>query len=125
MTREVRPIELVYGDVPPSLNATLYRHWTQQRRAKKQWQTVFEQLLLPWRGDMWTKVRVEARLYFKTARRRDAGNYAALLDKALGDALVNLSLLADDTPEHYLFGGVVLLVDPEHPRTEVSLWPRT
>ena len=45
-------------------------------------------------------------LRFPARRRRDSGNYRVMLEKALGDALVEGGWLPDDTPEHYEFGGV-------------------
>lgn len=51
-------------------------------------------------------VEATAVLFFPVARRRDEGNYRWLLEKALGDALVNGGWLPDDTPDRYRFSRV-------------------
>lgn len=45
-----------------------------------------------------------ASLRFPVKRRRDEGNFRALIEKALGDALQNGGWIPDDTPELYRFG---------------------
>lgn len=96
------------SDTPPSLNAVgLYQHWRQVHRAKQRWQNDLGMLLL---AESVPKelavVRAHAVLRFPQRRRRDEGNFRALLEKALGDALVGGGWLADDTPERYRFGAV-------------------
>jgi hypothetical protein len=100
--------ELKLFDVPPSFNKVGHTGsrwaWT---RAKKQWQGDIEIALMASqipRGLM--QVRASARLYFDTNRRRDEGNYRVLLEKCLGDALVNGKWLPDDTADFYSFGKV-------------------
>jgi hypothetical protein len=53
-------------------------------------------------------VHVDARaeLWFPTRRKRDEGNYRVLLEKCLGDSLVNGEWLIDDTSDFYRFGAV-------------------
>jgi hypothetical protein len=53
-------------------------------------------------------VTATATLHFKQRRRRDEGNFRTIIEKSLGDALVNGGWLSDDTPEHYRFGAVDL-----------------
>lgn len=96
---------------PPSLNEVGYRtHWAVARRHKLTWQNDLSTLLLAQRvprGLM--KVDAAATIYFTEKRRRDEGNFRVLIEKALGDALVEGGWLADDTPDHYTFGKVALL----------------
>lgn len=113
-------IELAY--CPPTLNKVGRQHWRATQKAKKQLQSDLEQLLLVAqlrRGlDM---VVCSAVLRFPQRRSRDEGNYRWLLEKALGDALVNGGWLEHDTPEHYRFERVVF--DPERGpnRTVITL----
>jgi hypothetical protein len=57
-------------------------------------------------------VIVAAHLRFPTKRKRDEGNFRIILEKAMGDALVNGGWLPDDNPEHYVFQHVTIEVDP-------------
>ena len=60
-------------------------------------------------------------LYPAVRRRRDEGNYRAVLEKALGDALVAGGWLADDTPELFRFGRLVFGEVRGTPLTVVTL----
>lgn len=51
-------------------------------------------------------VYVTGELHFTQRRRRDEGNFRALIEKACGDAMVAGGWLADDTPERFRFGSV-------------------
>lgn len=122
--RYVRTLEfrLSYDETPPSFNAVGHTGnrwaWT---KAKKDWQKTFEDLLLAAavpRGQ--TKIDAHAVLTFKTKRRRDAVNYRTLLEKCLGDALVNGRWLADDTPAEFSFGAIEFQVG-ESAKTELVL----
>ena len=104
-------IIVTYPDTPPSFNAVGHSgnrwKWT---RAKKQWQETMETLLLAGavpRGLRRVEARVE--LAFPTKRRRDVVNYRTLLEKCIGDALVNGRWLSDDTPEFFHFAGVTFV----------------
>ena len=44
-------------------------------------------------------VKAKATIRFKQRRRRDEGNFRALLEKALGDVLQAGGYLTDDTPD--------------------------
>lgn len=112
---------------PPSLNKLGARGNPRQfHRRKKGWQQLFEGELtfgtasdvLPRRVD---RVTVTGRMEFKTRRRRDCVNFQPLIDKALGDALVNGGWLADDTPEHYRFAELDLVGGCEQARTILDL----
>jgi hypothetical protein len=66
--------------------------------------------------------RIEARavLTFTSRRKRDAVNYRTLLEKSLGDALVNGGWLEDDTGAEFSFGSVAFEVGPR-PQTLLVL----
>lgn len=97
------------SDTPPSFNAVGHTGnrwaWT---KAKKDWQATIEMALMvagvP-RG--LGNVVARAELHFPTNRRRDEGNYRTLLEKCLGDALVNGRWLKDDTPEFFRFDRIL------------------
>lgn len=102
-------VVMMHTDVPPSLNRLGSRgsHWA-YTKAKKEWQDTITVLLLL--AEVPRRLRfaqVDATLRFPVRRKRDAGNFAWLLEKACGDALVAGRWLKDDTPDHYAFGGVV------------------
>lgn len=113
---------LEHPATPPSLNELLYRHWRIERSQKKTWQDTFERLLLAAGCPEFPRgCFAHAALRFPTRRRRDADNYAAVLSKALGDALVVMAAIPDDTPNWYRFGR--LDFDPQlgQARTRVEL----
>lgn len=95
-------------DTPPSFNAVGHSGnrwaWT---KAKKDWQGMIEiammAIQIP-RGLL--SVTASAELCFPTTRRRDEGNYRTILEKCLGDALVNGGWLSDDTPDAFRFDRV-------------------
>jgi len=93
---------------PPSMNAIIGRsnRWAYSR-AKRRWQSDLATALMvagvPRRLE---RVEAAAVLTFTTSRRRDEGNFRLILEKALGDALVEGGWLADDTPDRYRFGAV-------------------
>lgn len=103
---------------PPSINVTGVGRASSrgaaiaQSKVKKRLQADLELVLLAELGrrELGT-VQATALLRFPTPRRRDEGNYRAVIEKALGDALTNGSWLVDDTPEFFTFGA--LTFDPE------------
>lgn len=116
-------VTLSIPGTPPSLNAVGYRsHWSVSRKHKMQWQgwcalALMEQKL-PRRLK---RVEATATLRFKQRRRRDEGNHRVLIEKALGDALVEGGWLPDDTSDLYSFGQVELLAPCERPETILVL----
>jgi hypothetical protein len=103
-----RTVRVWIGDTPPSLNVIAGRGSRFAfARAKRRWQTDLGLLLmaeaLPRDLD---RVEASAVLSFPTRRRRDEGNFRALLEKALGDALVEGVWLPDDTPDRFSFGAI-------------------
>lgn len=115
--------EITHDATPPSFNETGFTgsRW-KLTRAKKEWQQVIEARLmvadLP-RGLV--RVKATVRLRFPKRRGRDTNNYVVLLDKVLGDALVNGRWLPDDTPEFYTFAGLAFEPEPGPHRTTVVL----
>jgi hypothetical protein len=94
------------GDTPPSLNVVAGRRWDWVK-AKRRWQTDLGVLLMAEQLPRHLhRVEASAVLTFPTRRRRDEGNFRSLLEKSLGDALVEGGWLDDDTPDRYRFGVV-------------------
>lgn len=115
---------LTVYDVPPSLNQVGSRgHWRRFHGLKKAWQNDVGLLLMAERVPRGLeRVEATARLVFPQARRRDEGNFRALLEKVVGDALVAGAFLPDDTPELYRFGAVTFDVEPGvRKRTEITI----
>lgn len=112
-----------HDDTPPSLNAVGSRGGQMAfHRKKKEWQAIFETLLMQTGFPRdWNEMTATARLTFPTKHRRDEGNYRTLLEKALGDALVNGGWLPDDTPEHFLFERVHFEQKTGKPKTTIEL----
>lgn len=121
----MKTVTLTIPGTPPSFNAVgLHSHWTQGRRHKRDWQERCEIALMEQRVPRGLKlVEASAKLSFRVNRRRDEGNFRVILEKALGDALVNGRWLPDDTPEHYRFGAVEFTTAPKplFDHTEVLL----
>ena len=114
---------LLIPGTPPSLNQIGYRsHWAVGRRHKLKWQQDLGTALMVERVPRRLAcVEARAELQFKQRRRRDEGNFRALLEKALGDALVEGGWLEDDTPEHYRFGAVAIEAPAPEALTVVHL----
>lgn len=108
---------------PPSFNAIgLRSHWAVGRNEKLKWQGWLSIALMEQKVPRRLKsVSAAATLRFKQRRRRDEGNFRVLLEKALGDALVEGGWLADDTSDLYRFGRVELLAPVDRPETIVVL----
>lgn len=101
----VRYFCLSYPDTPPSFNKVGHSgsRWTWSRQ-KKLWQGYIEVMLLIEKVPRGlAKVEARAELWFPTKHRRDTVNYRTLLEKCLGDALVNGAWIEDDTPEFFSF----------------------
>lgn len=108
---------------PPSLNRIGYHsHWSVGRKAKQEWEQMLGIALMEQRVPRKLgRVEATATLYFTQRRRRDVGNHAALLDKALGDVLQAAGYIEDDTPDLYRFGAVELVAPSETAETLVHL----
>ena len=92
-------IVIAIPDVPPSLNRWLSSHWRVKHREKQVWQNRLHNEC--WRWKLPTDcARIEATVSFRfrTAHRRDTGNYSSTLEKCLGDALRPMFIADDDAP---------------------------
>lgn len=116
---------LLLDSTPPSLNAIAGRgNRFAFTRAKRQWQAdLATTLMLRQVPRGLSRVDASAVLVFPTARRRDEGNFRVLLEKALGDALVDGGWLPDDTPEHFRFGAVTFEKGESRTRVLLRCWP--
>lgn len=108
---------------PPSMNVASKGSWRRFHSYKKRWQRLLEgELMVARLPRGLSAVRATALLTFPVERRRDEGNYRAVLEKALGDALVNGGWLADDTPDSFTFGELTFGHDPgSRPHTTIRL----
>ena len=100
---------LTVEDLPPSFNRVGgTSHWRQWQSHKKLWEHRMVQMLreqsVPQGTEMFA--RTTAILTVPTRRRRDAGNFGALLEKSLGDALQAAGVIPDDTPEWWSWTSV-------------------
>lgn len=115
---------------PPSLNALGARGGGPAfHRKKRQWQGLIGQAILASElpvllagGRQARSIEATAEILFKFNRRRDEGNFRAMLEKCLGDALVDDPKawpggrwLADDDADRFRFGRLELVVVPELP----------
>jgi hypothetical protein len=91
---------------------------------KQQWQAIFREALaasaLP-KG--LAKVLVEGTIVFPDRGRRDQGNFRVVIEKALGDALVDGGWIEDDDWAHYSFGGLEMEVVPGVSATRLAIFP--
>lgn len=116
---------------PPSLNENAGGHAKGKAsfaKAKKDWQRELEQELMAAGANLprgCAMVEVTAALRFGTKRPRDEGNFRALLEKALGDALVNGRWLIDDTADRFRFPRLEIEEEKGKARTTLELtWTR-
>lgn len=114
---------------PESFNVFASGSWQAYQAAKQRWHKVLGPLLeesgLP-RGLGF--VLVDGECSFGDDRARDQGNHRVVVEKALGDVLVEEGYLPADTWDHYEFGGLVrkeegvnrlrLMLFPRAPRVE-------
>lgn len=110
-------------ETPVSFNAIGYRsHWAVGQRHKKQWQEMLSIALMAEAVPRGLKrATATATIRFKQNRRRDSGNFRVILEKALGDALVEGGWLSDDTADLYGFGELTLFAPVPQPETIVLL----
>ncbi len=107
---------------PPSMNASMYKHWRVRHREKQKLQAWIESALLSELGRrQWGRVEVTAELRFPTLHRRDMDNYRGPLSKSLGDALVRAGYIVDDTPIFFYFGDLIFHPERGRPTTWLTL----
>lgn len=122
-------LELIIPRTPPSVNNMAVggqRAYGRYYRVKREWQDEVgwllrtSSVLRPLPGvSKPSRVEATAELRFPDRRRRDAGNYGAILEKVVGDALVELEMLADDDHTHYRWTSVTF--DPERGSHQTTL----
>lgn len=112
------------GIIPPSFNrvggTSSWRVW---QNHKKAWEARMTAALLN-QGvpqDTGMFARTTAILTVPTRRRRDAGNFGVVLEKALGDALQAAGVIPDDTPEHWSWTSVSFRHVPRQQSTTVLI----
>jgi Holliday junction resolvase RusA-like endonuclease len=102
--------EIVLQQVPVSLNMWQSVHWAARDRWKSEWTLELFALAngIPKNN---SHVDISAVIWFQTSRRRDVDNFASVLWKMTQDALVEIGIIADDTPDYITTGTVDLRVD--------------
>ena len=88
---------------PLSINKGNALHWAQRRRILNPWKEAIQTEWLLHKEE-WPEVQgkpcvVQVSLWFRTNHRRDPHNYTGTVVKALIDALVQVGVWPDDTPE--------------------------
>jgi len=68
-----------------------------------------------------SKVKATAKITFPVHRRRDEGNLRFMLEKSLGDILVEGGWLEDDQDVAFEFGRVILVTEKGMSRTVIEL----
>lgn len=115
--------------IPPSFNmgGSGSNRFTYQN-TKHAWQSLFIELLTEQRlPKPLGYVEVEGQMGFPDRTRRDQGNFRILVEKALGDALVEGGWLEDDSWDFYEFGRLAKKYDKGEQWTRLMLisdWPR-
>lgn len=109
---------------PPSVNPLGSGDMRAYQDQKKRWQSLLIDLLsatdLP---RHLAHVLVEGEATFPTRQRRDQGNHRFMLEKALGDALVEGGWLADDDWTRFEFGNLVSSYEKGVSATRLILFP--
>jgi hypothetical protein len=109
---------------PESFNLVAGRDPNTYRSLIESWKKVLRPLIaeagLP--GGL-ARVVVEGEVSFGDERERDQGNHRVLIEKAVGDALVEGGWLAKDSWAFYEFGGLQRVEEPGVSRTRLMLFP--
>lgn len=148
--RSLEPVLIRWDGLPKSFNAG-HGSWPAFEAEKQLWQARFRALLIgvpetvmdvlkpgckhktmPVLVQRWgelercERVLVEGRLTFPTLGRRDQGNFRVAIEKGIGDALVDLEILEDDSwyPTcRFEFGNLQARYEKGVKRTELTLFP--
>lgn len=110
------------GILPDSFNRIgASGNWRAWQAKKKEWEARIADMLrvqgVPMHTGMFA--RTTAILTVPDRRRRDAGNFGVVLEKALGDALQRCGVIPDDTPEHWSWTSVTFSHDPRQKATTI------
>lgn len=109
---------------PESFNVFASGGWEAYQGAKKRWHVVLDPLLRA--GELplgLAHVMVEGECSFGDDRERDQGNHRVVIEKALGDVLVEGGWLAGDKWHQYEFGGLRRVEEPGVNRIRLMLFP--
>ena len=116
-----RTFHLVIGQTPPSLNRWMNFHWAEKDRVKQIFNTEFIYALRRARVPKNNReIFLEAHIFFKDKRIRDASNYGAVLWKFIYDALVCEGTIPDDTAE-YVNAETPKICDGDKEKTIIDL----
>lgn len=112
------------GLLPDSFNKIgASGNWRAWQAKKKQWEARLVDMLcaqaVPQHTGMFA--RTTAILTVPDKRRRDAGNFGVVLEKALGDALQRAGVIEDDTPEYWSWTSVTFSHEPRVKATTIVL----
>lgn len=113
-------------DVPPSMNTDKSRGWRSFYTCKRKWQDDIEYLLMAEKlSAKYQSAACGAIMRFPIKKkRRDESNFAGILNKSLGDALVAQGVIEDDFKPFYVFGGVEFEKEVGPPRTQIYIYLR-
>jgi hypothetical protein len=109
---------------PPTLNALGSGNQFAFQAHKKAWQALLIDLVAE--TDLphgLAAVLVEGEMTFPDRKRRDQGNHRFLIEKALGDALVEGGWLEDDDWSRFEFGGLAYRYEKGVSRTRLTIFP--
>lgn len=116
---------MIHVGVPQSLNVqSAGAKWHNYQSAKKNWSARLGELLE--QSDLPRAlgyVYVEGQVCFPDRRKRDQGNFRFLLEKSLGDTLVDLGYISDDDWSRYEFGNLRRTYEKGVSWTAVTLFP--
>jgi hypothetical protein len=95
---------------PESFNLFTHGSWEAYQSAKQRWHAVLRpQLRLAGLPRGLSRVLVEGECSFGDGRERDQGNHRVIIEKALGDVLVEDGYLENDKWGRYEFGNLTLV----------------
>lgn len=84
------------NDFPPTLNELNRMHYMQRAKLKEKWEKIVSDSCLIHGIQPVKRVSITLEFWFPDKRRRDLDNYAFAF-KFIGDALVKLGILPDDS----------------------------
>ena len=112
---------IIIPEVPPSRNSKEARERYRYAEVKARWKYTVTCLCKEQSIPPCTRIRTEPRIYFSDRRRRDHDNYG-IVNKLVHDGLTCAGVIPGDDPR-YLEKPTYpdLLLDREHPRTEITI----
>lgn len=108
---------------PPSFNVLAGRNPQIYRALLDQWKAIFTTLLLASDLPACSRIVAEGEAVFPKKAVRDQSNFKVIIDKALGDALVDGGWIPDDGWDQYEFGSLTYRVEAGVSETRVILFP--